>query len=218
MRVIKNDRNERSTAKGLEEMTMSKFKLIVIGCALLATFGCSNEMLPVRETPTVENEKQTETEVEPDNGKVAPDADYEQQQAVEYLESKGYDIITAKGSSGSYILERSTILEEPYSGIWAVQPVDPDHYFGKSITTYSYVVTNHPLEEIYSVAEHPDVYEIHVNVMLSEGEVIGGTSYPVPTDGSVMMGGFYSVDGQTLEEISGLLYTEWIDLWKNKYQ
>lgn len=44
--------------------------------------------------------------------------------------------------------------------------------------------------------------------MLSEGKVVGGYSF---SDVEGMTGAYYSLDGQTLEEVAGLSYKEWSD-------
>jgi hypothetical protein len=50
--------------------------------------------------------------------------------------------------------------------------------------------------------------------MLSEGKVIGGYSFP-NIDG--LAGSVYSLDGKTLEEVTGITFKEWSDNWKKKY-
>lgn len=80
------------------------------------------------------------------------------------------------------------------------------------------MVSGHPLEQMYAAsADHSSEYEIHINVLLSDGEVIGGYSYPVKKDNAELMGGVYSLDGKTQEELTGLSYSEWFAQWKNKY-
>jgi len=49
--------------------------------------------------------------------------------------------------------------------------------------------------------------------MLSEGNVIGG--YSCPNDNVV--GACSSIDGKTLEEVTGLSFKEWQNNWKDKY-
>jgi hypothetical protein len=67
-------------------------------------------------------------------------------------------------------------------------------------------VKNHPLEKIYNV-------NTNVYALVSDGQVIGGTSFP---DGD-FVGGCYSLDGKTLEEVTGLSYQEWCSEWAKKY-
>jgi hypothetical protein len=49
--------------------------------------------------------------------------------------------------------------------------------------------------------------------MMTEGDVIGGYSYP---DADVS-GAYSSIDGKTLEEVTGLGYREWREKWEKKY-
>ena len=103
----------------------------------------------------------------------------------------------------------------PYNGIWGVQYTEPDLYFNKLISIYSFIVKNHPLNEV-ALAMNFD-YDVQVNVFISEEEVIGGTSYFLPKDNTVLFGGAYSIDGKTLEEITGLSYEQWSKDWIKKY-
>lgn len=48
---------------------------------------------------------------------------------------------------------------------------------------------------------------------MADGEVIGGTSFPLK-EGELLMGSAYSLDGMTLEEVTGLTFKEWSDDWK----
>ena len=133
------------------------------------------------------------------------------------IEAKGYKIVTALDESDEYILDRAKLAEHLYMNIWSVQEVEPEQYIGKLITTYGFIVSGHPLEQIYAFADQSSAYEYHTKVMLSEGKVIGGYSYPVRKDGDLLMGGVYSIDGKTQEEITGLSYSEWLAQWTKKY-
>lgn len=130
--------------------------------------------------------------------------------AEQYVMAQGYKDITYKGEVYSYTLEKSELFEStesiPFQQAWGVQKVEPEKYFGKVIKIYGYTVQNHPLEKIYKS-------KINVYIMLSKSEVIGGYSFP-DNDSD---GGCYSLDGKTLEEVTGLSYKEWSDNWKKKY-
>ena len=93
--------------------------------------------------------------------------------------------------------------------IWGVQKEEPDKYFGKEITVYGFTVKNHPLEKEYNI-------KTNVSIMLCEGKVIGGTSFPVQGK-ALLMGAPYSFDGKTLEEVTGMSFKEWTENWKKKY-
>jgi hypothetical protein len=48
---------------------------------------------------------------------------------------------------------------------------------------------------------------------LAEGKVIGGYSFP----NKEMVGWYFSLDGKTLDEVTGLSFKEWSEKWKQKY-
>jgi hypothetical protein len=142
----------------------------------------------------------------------------DERKAADIIEARGYSIISAAGQSESYELSKEKLNQPPYMTIWSVQETEPDPYIGKMIASYSFVVSGHPLEQMYTAsADHSSEYEIHINVLLSDGEVIGGYSYPIKKDNVALMGGVYSLDGKTQEELTGLTYSEWFAQWKNKY-
>ncbi|WP_051287548.1 GNAT family N-acetyltransferase [Paenibacillus taiwanensis] len=95
--------------------------------------------------------------------------------AEQYVEQHGYQVISRQGEVQKYVLEKNKLTGSTenilYQQSWGVQSVEPDKYFGKEITVYPFTVKNHPLEKIYHI-------ETTVNVMICEGQVIGGTSMP----------------------------------------
>ncbi|MNI49733.1 hypothetical protein D3C73_1043580 [compost metagenome] len=93
--------------------------------------------------------------------------------------------------------------------IWGVQKEEPDKYFGKEITLYGFTVENHLLEKIYNV-------KTNVSIMLCEGKVIGGTSFPIQGK-ELIAGAPYSFEGKTLDEVKGLSFKDWTEKWKKKY-
>lgn len=133
--------------------------------------------------------------------------------AEDFVKSKGYTINAQKGQIQKYILEKNKLYGGtetiPYQRSWAVQTVEPDKYFGKEITVYCFTVKNHPIQK-----EDKNAKEcVNVYVMLSEGNIIGGYSYP----NADVSGAFCSIDGKTLEEVTGLSFQQWQDNWKKKY-
>lgn len=130
--------------------------------------------------------------------------------AEEYIKTKGYVITTRKGEIHRYTLEKNKLYGGtetiPYQQSWAVQKVDPDNYLGKEIRIYCFTVKKHPLEKIHKV-------ETNVYIMICDGKVIGGYLYPdAAIDGAV-----YSLDGKTLEEVTGLNFQQWKEYWRKKY-
>lgn len=103
-----------------------------------------------------------------------------------------------------YVLEKSKLYGStgsiPYQQASGVQKVESDKYFGKEITIYGVTVKNHPLETIYEESKGANVY-----IMLSKGKVIGGYSYP----NANIDGAYYSIDGKTLNEVTGLSFQQW---------
>lgn len=136
----------------------------------------------------------------------------DEKKAEDYVKAKGYRITSRDGQVRKYTLEKSRLYKGTknisYQQIWGVQKVEPDKYFGKEIIVYGFIVKNHPLEKIPKQSRDTRLY-----IMLSESEVIGGYSYP----NADVSGAFYSVDGKTLEEVTGLSFKEWQESWKKKY-
>lgn len=135
----------------------------------------------------------------------------EEKTAEQFVEQQGYKVTSRMGEVHKYILDQSklyggtgTIL---YQQSWGVQTTEPDKYFGKEITLYGFTVSNHPLEQTYKA-------KTNVYVMLADGGVIGGYSFPDIED---LAGSVYSWDGKTLEEITGLTSKDWSENWKGKY-
>ncbi|WP_207671380.1 DUF4830 domain-containing protein [Paenibacillus cymbidii] len=133
--------------------------------------------------------------------------------AEQYIEQQGYKITSRKGEVQQYVLDKSKLYGStetiPYQQSWGVQTEEPDTYFGKVITVYRFTVKNHPLEKKYNI-------DTNVSILLCEGKVIGGTSFPVQGK-MLLMGAPYSIDGKTLEEVTGLTYIEWLENWRKKY-
>lgn len=131
--------------------------------------------------------------------------------AKQFTMAQGYKITSSKGEVFSYILDRKKLIGStesiPYRQTWGVQKAQPDAFFGKRITIYGFTVSNHPLEQ--KVKSKTNVY-----IMLCEGRVIGGYSFP---DIAGLLGAPYSLNGLTLEEVTGLSYQEWLRHWEMKY-
>ena len=131
--------------------------------------------------------------------------------AEEFIKSKGYEIIEFKDKLGEYTLEKSKIIggieSIPYQQIWGVQQLEPDIYFGEEIETYEFIVKNHPLEKNADNG-------VKLYIMISDNKVIGGYSYP----NADVTGSFSSLEGKTIEEVTGLTFQEWLEKWENKYK
>jgi hypothetical protein len=130
--------------------------------------------------------------------------------ASEYVKAQGYKISSYKGQVQTYTLDKSKLygstVSLPIQQMWSQQTVEPAQYFGKEITIYGFTVTNHPLNKTYKS-------KTNVYIMLSEGKVIGGYSFP----NKDMVGWYFSLDGKTLEEATGLGFKEWSEKWKQRY-
>jgi hypothetical protein len=129
--------------------------------------------------------------------------------AEEFVKSQGYKINARKGEVQKYTLEKNKLIggmNIPYQQSWGVQKIEPDKYFGKEITVYGFTVSNHPLKKIYKI-------NTIVFIMLAEGKVIGGYAFP----DAEMVGAYYSLDGKTLEELTGLSFKDWSENWSKKY-
>lgn len=135
----------------------------------------------------------------------------DQKTATEYVEAKGYKISSYEGQVQKYTLNKDKLLYGitetiPYRQTWGVQKVEPEQYFGMEISVYSFTVTNHPLGTFNDSKSK-------VSILLCEGKVIGGTSFP----NAAMDGAPYSLDGKTLEEVKGKSFQKWSEEWEKKY-
>ncbi|WP_340003997.1 hypothetical protein MHH52_18825 [Paenibacillus sp. FSL K6-0276] len=128
----------------------------------------------------------------------------EQSVSKSYLENKGFQVISYEGHAESYELTKQKIVTLPYMIYWGLQLVDPSIYFGKTINIEKFIVKNHPLTQ-----GKVDVYVYEVN-----GQPIGGTSYP---HGDTSVGGYWSLEGKTLEELQPKSFQDWQKDWLNKY-
>lgn len=137
----------------------------------------------------------------------------DEKKAEEYVKDQGYKITARKGEVQKYTLEKNKLYGAtetiPYQQMWAVQKEEPDQYFGKEITIYCFTVKNHPLQKKDSNAKNG----VNVYIMLTDSKVIGGYSYPNVN----VVGAYSSLDGRTLEEVTGLSFQQWSEEWKKKY-
>ncbi|WP_214752371.1 MULTISPECIES: hypothetical protein [unclassified Exiguobacterium] len=124
-----------------------------------------------------------------------------------YLEEQGYDVVSYKGNRMSSF-EKADLLELPTQSTWQVQMTPPDDYIGRDIRHENFIVRNHPLDEVAELGQ------TNVSVMMVDGEVIGGTSYPDSAE--PLTGASYSLDGKTAEELHPD-YMEWRSEWEAKY-
>ncbi|MFB9326570.1 hypothetical protein ACFFSY_11655 [Paenibacillus aurantiacus] len=139
----------------------------------------------------------------------------DEKKAETYIEGHRYNVLSREGLLNQYVLTREKLygsgLESAMNmQTWGVQLVPPDAYIGKEITEYGFTVNGHPLEATYRA-------NIQLVVLMSEGKVIGGTSFPVNEGEEMRIGAPYSVEGRTLEEVTGLSYKEWVANWNSRY-
>lgn len=118
-----------------------------------------------------------------------------------YLEEQGYEIVSYRGNQTSSF-EKADLLELPTRSTWEVQTTPPDDYIGRDIRQEHFIVRDHPLGQA------------NVSVMMVDGEVIGGTSFPDSAE--PLTGASYSLDGKTAEELHPD-YMEWRNEWEAKY-
>lgn len=137
----------------------------------------------------------------------APEMTENGQVAEAYLEEQQYSIVSFEGEHTS-TLTLEELAEDRERNVWGLQTVSPDEYVGKTIYYENFTVKDHP------IGEQSPAGQTAVSVMIVDGKVIGGTSFPV-TDGSGLGNG-YSLSGESLEDIHPDLQ-EWQDAWNEKY-
>lgn len=124
-----------------------------------------------------------------------------------YLEEQGYEVVSYREKRTSSF-EKADLLELPTRSTWEVQMTPPDEYIGRDIRQEGFIVRDHPLDEV------ADLGQTNVTVMMVDGKVIGGTSYPDSAE--PLTGASYSLDGKTAEELHPD-YMEWRNEWEAKY-
>ena len=70
-------------------------------------------------------------------------------------------------------------------------------------------MNNHKLDTL------GDMDETLVWLNVCENEVVGGYSFPNNSEN--LYGGVYSIDGLTLEEVTGMDFPTWQKEWQKKY-
>jgi hypothetical protein len=127
-----------------------------------------------------------------------------------FLEKKGYQVVSYEGRVNRYELTKQKMIELPYMQDWGVQSVDPSQYFGKTIHVEKFIVKNHPLSKLPLFNGKVDVFVFEV-----DGKPIGGISFPHASE--ALDGASYSLEGKTIEEIHHKSFQEWRTEWVNKY-
>lgn len=121
-----------------------------------------------------------------------------------YLEEQGYEVVSYKGNRTSSF-EKADLLELPAQSTWQVQTTPPDAYIGRDIQQEHFIVRDHPLDEV------ADLGQTNVTVMMVDGEIIGGTSFPDSAE--PLTGGAYSLDSKTAEDLHPDDYWAWREEW-----
>lgn len=137
-------------------------------------------------------------------------SDSNQKLAHNYLIDKGYTIISQEEWASAYVLTKEHLVTQPYMQIWGVLSIESGDYINKPIQSYHFKVKNHPIEHLSTQKEK----YVNVWVMMYQNEIIGGHSFP---DDS-LYGGAYSLEGKTLEEVTGESYQVWRTNWLEKYK
>ena len=136
----------------------------------------------------------------------------EEKIAVNYIKQQGYKLISEEGQLQKYTLKKSQLYGKenmPNMQVWALQKAKPEDFIEKEITVYGFIVKNHPEDKL----KNSDKYRTVLRIMMCENKIIGGTSGP---EGEYI-GGALSIDGKTIEEVTGLTYIQWFENWKKKY-
>jgi surfactin synthase thioesterase subunit len=130
------------------------------------------------------------------------------------VKSQGYEIASRIGEVGKYTLEKNKLYggtgSIPYQQAWGVQKIAPEKYFGKEIVIYGFSVQSHPIQKRDKNTKNG----VNVYIMLSDGKIIGGYSCP---NANAIGVSYYSIDGRTLEEVTGLSFQQWQENCKKKY-
>lgn len=140
--------------------------------------------------------------------------------AKDYVESKGYKVSSYEGTSEVYTLTKEKLMSLPYSNYWGLQTEDPSAYLDKEVSVQKFIVANHPLDHWQSTSAKPENIvkskgKTEVWIYFVDNEAVGGHSYPVIDQ--EMLGGVWSLDGRTLEEVHSMSYQDWVEQWEAKF-
>ncbi|WP_010252836.1 hypothetical protein [Acetivibrio cellulolyticus] len=138
----------------------------------------------------------------------------EENDPTEYLESKGYILLTDIKKVDSKTISKDDLKGSFINGLkWSVQSFTPEKIIGKNVEYYCVDVKNHPLDKYL---EHEDE-SIKVTIMKTDDKIIGG--YSSINFKEIRYGAnIYSIDGRTLEEFTGLDFQTWRESWDRKYK
>lgn len=140
--------------------------------------------------------------------------------AEQLLIQKNYKVKAYKGSIYSYVLTRELLVSMPNSIVWASQGFDPTPYIGKNVDIEKFIVKNHILDHWQSNSKVSNLKSdgtTQVFVYVIDSKAVGGTSFPSIREH--LLGGYWSLDGKTLDEIdpASTDYITWSKKWKEKY-
>ncbi|WP_145410643.1 hypothetical protein [Paenibacillus xylanexedens] len=130
----------------------------------------------------------------------------------QYVLDRGYTIVQNEGIVHEYILDKKQLMEMPYVQYWSVQDVDPLMYVDEKISTSKFTVSGHPLDD----NSKNENQQTNVYIMSSATGIIGG--YSSPTHSEMNDGWVCTIDGQTLEQHTGISYSAWLEQWQDKYK
>lgn len=129
------------------------------------------------------------------------------------LEDMGYKSVKY---TGEVIQMRITNKEDQYRELataqfWELQELDISKYEGKSIDYYIFYVKNHPLAEKSNKSGYTLLW-----VGVYNEKFIGGVSEPFLSYD--LEGRGYSLDGKTLDEVTGIPFDKWKENWIENYK
>jgi hypothetical protein len=123
----------------------------------------------------------------------------------------------SKGSPQNYVLSKEKLIQMPYSIYWGMQKEDPSKFIGKNVDIEKYIVKNHPLDN-WKSGEMKSKGQTELNVYVVDNQVIGGTSFPVIEGKLALLGGYWSLDGKSLEEVQSKDFQTWRNEWQKKFE
>ena len=133
--------------------------------------------------------------------------DKEYKIAESYVNSVNYKMVSYKGIKNEYILTKKNLAKPPYYIIWGMQDnIDIKDFLNKKVSVIELIVTDHPLMEKIKNYKYKS---IRLYLLLVDDNIVGGYSTTLnSTDG-----GLYSINGNTLEEKTGMSFQKWRAWW-----
>ncbi|GIP23493.1 hypothetical protein [Paenibacillus sp. J22TS3] len=133
-----------------------------------------------------------------------------------YLADWGYAVKDRLGNDYKYKLSRKQLAQQPQMMIWGLQKADPAEYVGNEVIIRRYIVSSPEQERKFQLKSGE---MLTAALLIVRDKIVGGYIAAESQGESDKPTGnaLYSLDGRTLEEVSGQDFSGWRENWLTKY-